>query len=138
MNNPSEHDGAPSDELAARRETAAVDRAHDLVVELNPYQATLDLVAYINRSDRPLAQFEAIMSAFLAMVQIHPHDMNDVLCEAFKRFEASAGLKWWGGLTDDMRRHWRKLAQSDLPEDAYREYLETSRGQGQTAGRSSP
>lgn len=110
------------------------ERAHDLIVELSPYQATLDLVEYLNRSERPLAEFQALMSAFLSMLNLHPDDMNDALCAAFSQFEAAAGIKWWNGLTEEMRLYWLKDADSAVPADAYRMYLERSRGQGQTEG----
>lgn len=107
-----------------------VDRAHDLVMELNPYQSLLDVVEYVNRSDRSLAQFQAMMSFILATVKLHPDDMNDALAAAFTETEARASVKWWDALSEEMRRQWLKTAQSAVPADAYRAYLESSRGQG--------
>lgn len=106
------------------------DRAHDLVMELNPYQALLDVVEYVNRSERPLAQFQAMMSFILETVKLHPDDMNDALAAAFTKTEARAGIKWWNALTEEMRGHWLRVADSAVPADAYRAYLESSRGQG--------
>lgn len=41
--------------------------------------------------------------------------------------EASEGVKWWNGLTQDERRSWLNLAGSARPVDAYREYLRRGR-----------
>lgn len=108
----------------------AVDRAHDLVVELNPYQASLDLAEYVNRSDRPLAQFQALVSFLLATVKLHPDDMNDAIAAAFIEFERRSAAEWWARLGPEMQRHWLKLSDGGGMEDAYRVFLESSRGQG--------
>lgn len=71
----------------------SADLGHDLVVELNPYQALLDVVEYVNRSEQPLNQFRALMSFMLETVKLSSDDMNDAVCDAFNEHEARLQAK---------------------------------------------